>query len=404
MSGTLLIVADGHSGLYGDPDGPGINLTEASAKAIIAKFKAQGVDVPIDHEHSSVDRAASGLPSPAVGWIKTLAYKAGKGLVASVEWLADIADDIRDGKYKYLSPVLLIRKKTGEPLELHSAAITNKPRIVNSQQLAALMAASQHFTLEAMAMADTPATPEGGEGVTPEQQVGKIEALLEAKGVAVEGSGLSAVLAAVIGFLQGADEEEGEGGGGGSSDGDSGISGAKSGASGDSTSASVKAKLGLEKDATEEDVLAALSDRSIPDAQYEALKAKTDALEANAAARDKAESDAAVEELFQLACSSGKILPDDEKTVAWFKKKAAVDIDDAKITLEKMAILVEQGRVVKPGGDGYDNNRQRLIAASVKEWDGIPVDQRMAGKPAWVNLDLGKAGEGALSDEELKTL
>ena len=73
--------------------------------------------------------------APAGGWIKQLAYEAGQGLKALIEWTWRAADMIRDKSYKYPSPALIIDKATRRPIDLHSAALTNKPAIPGFPEL-----------------------------------------------------------------------------------------------------------------------------------------------------------------------------------------------------------------------------------------------------------------------------
>lgn len=118
----MLVLPDGESEFAGYEQ-PGI-VDKDSANAAIAAFGEQGVDVPIDFDHSTLDK---GTTPNATGWIKSLAYEKGKGLMATVE-LSDEAEAlIRDKKVKYVSPVAVFNKETHKITRLHSLALTNKP-------------------------------------------------------------------------------------------------------------------------------------------------------------------------------------------------------------------------------------------------------------------------------------
>jgi phage I-like protein len=123
-------------------------LDEEAARIAIAAFAEHGTDLPVDYEHQTLGGSYSS-PSgqaPAAGWIKTLsavspveaARDGGRtppGLWAEVEWTGDAADKLRDRQYRYLSPVVLVRRDDGRVIELHSVALTNKPAIPGMQPL-----------------------------------------------------------------------------------------------------------------------------------------------------------------------------------------------------------------------------------------------------------------------------
>lgn len=54
----------------------------------------------------------------------------GVGVWAAVNWTQRGADYVTTREYRYLSPVVLVRKKDSRAVELHSVALTNKPAIV----------------------------------------------------------------------------------------------------------------------------------------------------------------------------------------------------------------------------------------------------------------------------------
>ena len=97
-------------------------VNQADLEAIIAKFKADGLDLVVDYEHQSL----GGDKAPAAGWIKELQAR-DDGLYARVEWTAAARQHIEAQEYRYYSPVLKLEPKTRRPLALMHAALTNTP-------------------------------------------------------------------------------------------------------------------------------------------------------------------------------------------------------------------------------------------------------------------------------------
>ena len=109
----------------------------ASAAAMIAAHTGHGVDLPIDYEHETLggDYAAPSGIAPAAGWVKSLEVEAGVGVWANVEWTERGAGYVRAKEYRYLSPVVMVRKTDRRAVELHSIALTNKPAIVDMRPI-----------------------------------------------------------------------------------------------------------------------------------------------------------------------------------------------------------------------------------------------------------------------------
>lgn len=181
----------------------GTFIMDASGAAeIIAAFDRHGVEVPIDYDHQTLGGAfaAPDGKAPAAGWITGLAYESGRGLLADVRWNAETRDLIRGGQYKYLSPVLSIRKSDRRAVGLHSAALTNKPAIPAMERLAA----SEHTETEQMTTTDVTAGPivdmgdiagllgveliRGGAATLPARCHAKIKEILADDAVAIAGS------------------------------------------------------------------------------------------------------------------------------------------------------------------------------------------------------------------------
>ncbi|MCF8719219.1 phage protease [Nitrospina gracilis] len=116
-------------GEFVDGNGKRFSITAESVQRIIEKFNRRTNDLVVDYEHQTLD----GVQAPAAGWIKSLINEGERGLWAEVEWTERGRKYIEGREYRYLSPVLLSRKKDErgvfQPEELHSAALTNDPAI-----------------------------------------------------------------------------------------------------------------------------------------------------------------------------------------------------------------------------------------------------------------------------------
>lgn len=118
-------------------------VDEEAARSVIGAFEAHGTDIPIDYEHQSLGgpyASPDGL-APAAGWIRGVTVVAPDeaaeqaGLFAEVEWTEAAQAKLSAREYRYLSPVLLVRKSDRRAVALHSAALTNKPAIVGMKPI-----------------------------------------------------------------------------------------------------------------------------------------------------------------------------------------------------------------------------------------------------------------------------
>lgn len=100
------------------------DVDEESLRLMKAEIARHGVDVVIDYEHQTLD----GVQAPAAGWVKGLSIQDGH-IVAKVEWTNRAAEYLKNREYRYLSPVITVRKSDGKATGLHSLALTNTPAI-----------------------------------------------------------------------------------------------------------------------------------------------------------------------------------------------------------------------------------------------------------------------------------
>lgn len=101
-----------------------------SMAAIIEHFSSKGNDVVIDYEHQTL----MDIEAPAGGWIKEFQTR-DDGLYARVEWTPRAQEYIRNKEYRYISPVVLVRKSDKRAVLIHSAGLTNAPAIHGMQPL-----------------------------------------------------------------------------------------------------------------------------------------------------------------------------------------------------------------------------------------------------------------------------
>lgn len=107
-------------------DGRAWNNTQP--QGILDAFVAQGMDLPVDLEHSTELKAPKGEPAPAAGWIKDLENRNGS-IWGRVEWNPLGRDLVGSKQYRYLSPVILYQKDSGLIAGLTSVALTNRPNL-----------------------------------------------------------------------------------------------------------------------------------------------------------------------------------------------------------------------------------------------------------------------------------
>lgn len=93
-----------------------------SFQAMKEHMAHRAVDIVIDYEHQTL----KDMQAPAGGWMKELVLKS-DGIYARVKWTEKAREYLRNREYRYLSPVVMVRKRDRRALQLHSAALTNTP-------------------------------------------------------------------------------------------------------------------------------------------------------------------------------------------------------------------------------------------------------------------------------------
>ena len=96
-------------------------------ETLVSRFKADGVSIPVDIDHSTVKKAAAGESAPAVGWIEELQARA-DGLWGRVSWLKEGLRVLAEKTHRYISPALQ-PDKSGTAVWIHSAALVAAPAL-----------------------------------------------------------------------------------------------------------------------------------------------------------------------------------------------------------------------------------------------------------------------------------
>lgn len=130
-------------------------MTAENAALIIEKANARQTPFVVDYDHRTLYVQEKGGKAPAAGWFKTLEWREGVGLFAvSVEWTDEAAQEIKDKKYRFISPVFSYDPKTGVVNGILMAALVNNPALDGMRDLASLaMQCFSHPTkIEALSM------------------------------------------------------------------------------------------------------------------------------------------------------------------------------------------------------------------------------------------------------------
>lgn len=130
-------------------------MTAENAALIIEKANVRKTPFVIDYDHRTLSVQEKGGKAPAAGWFETLEWREGVGLFAvAVDWTSEATQEIKDKKYRFISPVFSYDPKTGVVNEILMAALVNNPALDGMKDLASL--AMQCFSkpkkIEALSM------------------------------------------------------------------------------------------------------------------------------------------------------------------------------------------------------------------------------------------------------------
>lgn len=107
-------------------------LSDQQGRTLAAKLTARHARVQfnLDYEHQSMLSEQNGQPAPASGWANAFEWRDGVGLFAlAVQWTARAKEMIEAGEYKYISPVIVYDKETGEVFDVLNASLVNIPNL-----------------------------------------------------------------------------------------------------------------------------------------------------------------------------------------------------------------------------------------------------------------------------------
>ena len=400
----ILLVPDGKT----KSTNGNFSIDASTAKSIITEFKRRRILMVIDWEHQTLGGryARADGRAPAAGWIHALRYEPGKGIIGEVEWTESARDAIKSGEYRYLSPVVMVRKADHKAVRLQSAAVTNDPAIHGMERLAA----SRRFGMAKKLRVRPRGRPRKNtmdllgdpfrlvlQEATPEEEAAVVEEVVEEideVGAAI--ADLKAALgmgedAGPVDVIRAAIEKMGDGGEDEEAD--------------EAAEKEMKALcdvLSLKSTSTVEDMIAKVNKMqatTVSGAEYKALTAKLEALEQTNCERD-------AESLVEEYVDAGKLNPHDESRMEWALKQATKDAEAFTELMEGAPKLFEPGRAIDPkkGASGGKTERQNMIAEELKtykanenQFEGIDVVHV-------INAGLDNRDEPQLTSDEREAL
>lgn len=141
------------SGYFRSNDGrpekvPAWFIDAAVASRVISAFNNKSTDVVIDYEHQTLHKETNGKEAPAAAWYRSLEWREGEGLFATVELTSRARDAIAAKEYRYFSPVFSYDAQTGEVKDILMGALTNTPAVDGMDELTLQAAACFQFTTQ----------------------------------------------------------------------------------------------------------------------------------------------------------------------------------------------------------------------------------------------------------------
>lgn len=339
-------------------------VDDESAAECIERFQSGKKDIPIDYEHTTEGgqfATASGA-APAAGWITNMVAKPGEGIFATVKWNEKARMMIQADEYRYLSPVMMVRKADKRCVAIVSAALTNTPAIRDMQRVAA-----KEITMATENVAD------------PMQPVADaLRAVLKLAGIEVKADvGVVEMVNSIKGYVEAALKKSTE-----------------------QTDAMGKlaAKVGAESPTLEKITakIEPLITERVPADQYAKLVAEVTALKTSEQSRQ-------VETLVAKAVTDGKLLPTDAAQMTWARELARDA--DAFAKWEKVAAkIVPTGTITVGTSLDANGSRASRIAGAKAEYQAHKNRFNGIAEWAYVNSCLQLDGETSLTADERKTL
>ncbi len=119
--------------------------------ALISRFQADGVAIPIDVNHSTHHAARTGARADAVGWVTELRLLDG-ALQGKVDWLDEGKSLLAARSYKFVSPDFF-HTSDGVTTWLRSVALVTAPALGNQKALASASSQQKEATMKNLASA-----------------------------------------------------------------------------------------------------------------------------------------------------------------------------------------------------------------------------------------------------------
>lgn len=362
----LIDVLLAHDGLN-DYRAGRFTIDHESAEMILAELKMRGTDPVVDYEHQTLGgeySAPSGL-APAAGWMREVRYEKGRGLIARVEWTDRARQMIRAKEYRYISPVLIIRKNDTRAVELRNAALTNQPAIRGMEAVAAKDPARREGFREEQPM-------NSGLTATGQERLARI-----AKAVSVE-LGSPADIEKSLELIETA------------------VMKAKPQAS-PATYVRIAKELGLSENATEDAICTAITSYKSSITAVAAKDQKIVELTADVA-------DLKLASRLKPYIDKGVLDPKDAEFYPLICRIASQKWEDAeRILNDRVAMLPPQGRTTPPAGDA-PASREAVIAKAKREYMEGGTTGRVTDLAAFVNATLIDKKLPALKNEERELL
>ena len=114
----------------------GRSWTLSAPQSVADASMTDGLDLPVDWEHSQDRRAARGERADAAGWINQIALRSGS-LYGRIEWTTEGRASVESKAYRYISPAFTHATKItagnlhgGEVQEIVGVALVNRPAFV----------------------------------------------------------------------------------------------------------------------------------------------------------------------------------------------------------------------------------------------------------------------------------
>ncbi|VFR34634.1 Mu-like prophage FluMu I protein [plant metagenome] len=117
-------------------------IDQAIASQVIQRFQARKTPLVIDYEHQTLNKEKNGQDAPAAAWFKSLTWREGQGLYATVALTARAREKIAALEYLFFSPVFTYDVPSGAVREIRMGALTNTPGIDGMEPLTLLAAAT----------------------------------------------------------------------------------------------------------------------------------------------------------------------------------------------------------------------------------------------------------------------